>query len=227
MSAPVSVIIPTLNAVAGIGPCLGALGAALTDGVIREVIFTDGGSEDEIATVAEETGARLVTAPQGRGVQLAAGAEAARGEWLLFLHADTVLSDGWAGAVAAHLARGRNRAGYFRLAFRSDARMAGVVAGWANLRAHLFGLPYGDQGLLIHRALYAEIGGFAKIPLMEDVAMARRLRGRLDRIDAVASTSADRYERRGWIRQGAHNLMTLMMYLGGAAPDRLAERYDR
>ncbi|MEO1493747.1 MAG: TIGR04283 family arsenosugar biosynthesis glycosyltransferase [Pseudomonadota bacterium] len=227
MSAPVSVIIPTLNAAAEIGPCLGALGAALLEGVIREVIFADGGSDDAIADVAEETGARLVTAPRGRGSQLAAGATAAKGEWYLFLHADTVLSEGWASAVAAHMARGRDRAGYFRLAFRSDAAMAELVAGWANLRARLLGLPYGDQGLLIHRALYAEVEGYPEIPLMEDVAIARRLRGRLRGIDAVASTSAARYERRGWIRQGTRNLTTLALYLGGTAPARLDERYRR
>ncbi len=225
MSAPVSVIIPTLNAAAGLGPCLGALGAALMDGVISEVIFADGCSEDAIGEIADETGARLVTSPPGRGIQLAAGADAARGEWYLFLHADTVLSDGWANAVTAHIARGRDRAGYFRLAFRSDAAMSGVVAGWANLRARWFGLPYGDQGLLLHRTLYAEVGGFPEIPLMEDVAMARRLSGRLCPIDAVATTSAERYERRGWLRQGARNLTTLAMYLAGTAPEKLVERY--
>lgn len=227
MSAPVSIIIPTLEAADGIGPCLGALGTAVMNGLIAEVIFADGGSSDAIEEIAEQTGARLITAERGRGQQLSAGAEAARGAWLLFIHADTVLDEGWSEAVRLHIRAGRESAGYFRLAFRSDAVMAGVTARWANLRARLFGLPYGDQGLLIHRTLYAEIGGYPAAALMEDVAIARRLRGRLRQMSATATTSARRYERNGWVRQGARNLTTLLLYFLGAQPQRLAERYRR
>ena len=118
MRAPVSVVIPTLDAAARIGPCLGALGEGVA-GLVREVILADGGSADAIGQVAEATGARLVEAPRGRGPQLAAGARAARGAWLLFLHADTVLAPGWAEAARRHIAAGPERAGYFRLAFDS------------------------------------------------------------------------------------------------------------
>ncbi len=137
MTAPVSVVIPTLEAADRIGPCLGALGAAVMEGVIHEVIVADGGSADAIAEVAEAVGARLVTAPRGRGKQLAAGARAARGDWLLFLHADTVLAPGWGAAVLAHVRARPERAGYFALRFDAPGPMAGVVAGWANLRAAL------------------------------------------------------------------------------------------
>lgn len=228
MSAPVSVVIPTLEAADRIGPCLGALSEAVMEGVIHEVIVADGGSADAIAEVAEAVGARLVTAPWGRGAQLAAGARAARGSWLLFLHADTVLAPGWAAAVLAHVRTRPERAGYFALRFDTQGPMARIVAGWANLRAALFALPYGDQGLLISRALYDQAGGYRPIPLMEDVALVRRIgRRRLARLGAAAVTSASRYGADGWLRRGWRNLTTLALYFLGVAPERLARRYER
>ncbi len=225
--APVSVVIPTLNAADSLGPCLGALGEALFDGVVREVILADGGSSDAIAEVAEEVGAVLITAPRGRGSQLSAGASAASGPWLLFLHADTVLSEGWAHAVQRHIAQCPDQAGWFRLAFDCDRWAARRVAGWANWRSRWLGLPYGDQGLLVPRALYAAAGGFPEIPLMEDVALVRRLRGRLRPLEAVAVTSAERYLRDGWARRGWRNLGTLARYFLGVPPERLVEWYRR
>ena len=228
MSAPVSVVIPTLEAADRIGPCLGALSEAVMAGVIHEVIVADGGSADAIAEVAEAVGARLVTAPRGRGKQLAAGAKAARGDWLLFLHADTVLAPGWGTAVLAHVQTRPERAGYFTLRFDAPGPMARFVAGWANLRAALFALPYGDQGLLISRALYDQAGGYRSIPLMEDVALVRRIgRRRLARLGAAAVTSAARYGADGWLRRGWRNLTTLALYFLGVAPERLARRYVR
>jgi rSAM/selenodomain-associated transferase 2 len=224
--APVSVVIPTLDAAARLGPCLGALGEGIA-GLLREVILADGGSVDATPEIAEATGARLIAARRGRGSQLAAGARAARGTWLLFLHADTVLAPGWAEPAARHLAGGPERAGYFRLAFDSPHPMARVTAGWANLRARAFRLPYGDQGLLIARTLYDRVGGYPEIPLMEDVALARRLGRRLVALDAVAVTSAERYARRGWVRRGARNLSTLALWFAGVRPERLAEHYHR
>ena len=232
MSAPVSVVIPTLEAADRIGPCLGALGEAVRAGVIHETIIADGGSADAIAEVAEAAGARLVTAPRGRGKQLAAGARAARGDWLLFLHADTVLAPGWGAAVLAHVQTRPGQAGYFTLRFDSPgdapSLAARIVAGWANLRAALFALPYGDQGLLISRALYDKVGGYRPIPLMEDVALVRRIgRRRLVRLGAAAVTSASRYASDGWLRRGWRNLTTLALYFLGVAPERLARRYER
>ena len=228
MSAPVSVVIPTLEAADRIGPCLGALGEAVMEGVIHEVIVADGDSSDAIAEVAEAVGARLVTAPRGRGQQLAAGAKAARGDWLLFLHADTVLAPGWGAAVLAHVQARPERAGYFTLRFDTPGPMARIVAGWANLRAALFALPYGDQGLLISRALYDQAGGYRSIPLMEDVALVRRIgRRRLALLGAEAVTSAARYGADGWLRRGWRNLTTLALYFLGVAPEQLARRYER
>ena len=225
--APISIIIPTLDAADRLGPCLGAVGEALFDGVVREVIFADGGSADTIAEVADGVGARLIDAPRGRGTQLAAGAEAAVGEWLFFLHADTVLPEGWADAVRTHMAQHPDKAGWFRLAFDAKGAWPRWVAGWANWRSRWLGLPYGDQGLLVSRRLYEEVGGYPAIPLMEDVAIARRLRGRLRGLSGVVTTSAARYQRDGWFRRGRRNLGTLLRYFLGVAPERLVERYRR
>ena len=228
MRAPVSVVIPTLDAAARLGRCVEALGEGLMAGVVRELVIADGGSSDGIAELAEALGARLVTARRGRGSQLAAGARAAEGEWLLFLHADTALAPGWADAVRAHIAARPGKAGYFRLRFDGDGAMAGVVAGWANLRSRLLGLPFGDQGLLVSREVLDAMGGYPEIPLMEDVAMARRLgRRRLAMLPATAVTSAERYASRGWIRRGARNLSTQALYFLGVAPERLLRRYER
>lgn len=227
MRAPLSIIIPTLDAEADLSRCLSALGEGLTEGLIRELVISDGGSSDGTAAIADAAGALLVMGPRGRGGQLARGAAVSSGEWLLFLHADTELQPGWATAVLSHMANTPNRAGWFRLRFRATGMAPRIVAGWANLRARVFGLPYGDQGLLVPVALYHEAGGFPDIPLMEDVALARRLRGRLSPLDAVAVTGAERYLAEGWFRRGGRNLVTLVRYLMGADPERLAQSYSR
>ncbi|MFY0658987.1 MAG: TIGR04283 family arsenosugar biosynthesis glycosyltransferase [Shimia sp.] len=227
MRAPVSVIIPTLNEEAGLPTCLGALFEGVSAGVIRELIVADGGSEDATLQIAEEAGAEVVPCAPSRGGQMRAGAAKAQGEWLLFVHADTVLPEGWNASVEAHLAQ-NERAGYFGLSF-DKGQLAGMfVAGWANLRSRFFGLPYGDQALLISRGLYEDLGGFPNIPLMEDVAMAQALgRARLQRLPGQVTTSPRKYQAQGWLRRGGRNLWTLARYLCGVSPDKLAAAYRR
>ncbi len=220
MRAPITVVIPTLNAAEGLSNTLGSLVEGLDAELIRDVIVTDGGSGDATYEVADAWGATWITGDASRGGQLRRGCAEAKGDWLMVLHADTVLLPGWSGPVRAHLAGAH--AGYFALRFDRGGRF---VAAWANLRARLFGLPYGDQGLLVPSKLYREIGGYQDIPLMEDVAIARALRGKLRHIDAVAVTSAQRYRERGWLGQGARNLWTLVRYFLGVSPERLAESY--
>ena len=226
MRAPLSIVIPTLNASEALQHSLPALTEGLSVGLVRELIISDGGSEDATMPIAEAAGAVFLSGAPGRGGQLRHGADAANGEWLLFLHADTTLSEGWSEAVLAHLANA-DRAGYFRLCFAVQGFAPRVVSGWANLRSRVFGLPYGDQGLLISRALYDNIGGYQDIPLMEDVAMARALKGRLTTLPAVATTSAEKYLRDGWVRRGTRNLITLCRYLTGADPEVLVRSYNR
>ncbi len=227
MSAPVSIIIPTLNAVPSIGPTLAALVPGVADGLVREVVLADGGSTDAIEQVAEETGARMIEAEPGRGSQLRAGGMAARGDWLLFMHADTVLPADWPEAVARHIQRNADRAGYFRLHFDSERPYARWTEGWANIRSRVLKLPYGDQGLLVSRRVYEEIGGFQPMPLMEDVAIARALRGRMRCLGPAVITSAERYERDGYWRRGWRNWGCLGLYFMGVSPEKIAQIYRK
>lgn len=225
MPAQISVVVPTLNAEPALGACFGALMEGLELGLIRELIVSDGGSEDATGAVSQAWGADVLHGPASRGGQLRRGAAIARGDWLLFIHADTVLRAGWTEAVRKHLEEPQS-AGWFRLSFDQSGIAASIVASWANLRSR-FGLPYGDQGLLIHRDLYHAVGGFSDQPLMEDVALARALKGRLVALDAVAVTSAAKYRRQGWLRRGGRNLWTLLRYVTGTPPEQLSQSYNR
>ncbi|XDA96947.1 TIGR04283 family arsenosugar biosynthesis glycosyltransferase [Sulfitobacter sp. LCG007] len=224
MRAPVSVIVPTLNAEPVLGSCLHALMPGLEAGLIRELIVSDGGSDDGTVALARAWGATVIEGAPSRGGQLRRGCEAAKGSWMLVLHADTVLAPGWVEPVLEHL--GTQKAGWFRLGFVSGGARGRLVALWANLRSRM-GLPYGDQGLLVPAQLYRDVGGYPDQPLMEDVALVRALRGRLARIDARAMTSAGKYHRGGWLRRGSRNLWTLTRYGLGASPERLAQDYNR
>ncbi|MBQ0751150.1 MAG: TIGR04283 family arsenosugar biosynthesis glycosyltransferase [Roseovarius sp.] len=225
MRAALSVVIPTRNAGAGLPSCLAALMEGLEAGLIRELIVSDAGSEDATLQIADAAGAVIVQGAASRGGQLRRGAQVAGGDWLLFLHADTVLPPGWAGVVSARMAQGGPAA--FRLAFDAAGVMPRLVAGWANLRSRVLGLPYGDQALLIARNDYEAVGGFADIPLMEDVAIARALKGRIALLPLAVTTSAARYQREGWLWRGARNLWTLIRYLCGVDPEVLAKAYRR
>lgn len=225
MRARLSIVIPTWNAEPALASCFTALMEGLDAGLIREVIVSDAGSDDATGAVAQAWGACVIDGPSGRGGQLRRGVARARGEWLLILHADTALQPGWSEIARRHI-EGDDRAGWFRLAFDQRGIAPATVAGWANLRSTL-GLPYGDQGLLVSRALYDEIGGYPDQPLMEDVALAGKLRGRLVALDAFAVTSAEKYRAQGWLRRGGRNLWTLVRYFAGTSPDRLADAYRR
>ena len=226
MPAPLSLIVPTLNAQDDLPRLMETAIAGLGAGVLREMIVADGGSVDDTVAVAEAAGARVVTGARGRGAQIGAGIAAARAPWLLVLHVDSALPDGWSEAVSAAMAQ-PDRAWVFRLAFRAEGFGARRTAAWANLRSRVFGLPYGDQGLLIARDLLAAVGGYPDLPLMEDVALARRLgRARLGHLPATLTTGAERYLAEGWTRRGARNLWTLARYLAGTPPERLIPGYE-
>ena len=217
-----SIVIPTLNAGLTLGDCLSAL-----DECRDEVIVADGGSLDATIAIAERAGVRLIAVPRGRGAQLRAGAEAARGDWLLFLHADTRLGDGWREAVAEHIANHPRKAACFGFRLDDDAWRAQLVERGVALRVRLLGLPYGDQGLLISRALYDEVGGYRALPLMEDVDLVRRVgRRRFLTLRALAVTSANRWRQDGWARRSAKNLACLLLYRLGVSPARIARLYD-
>lgn len=215
-----SLIVPMLNAAPDLPSCL----AALTDA--DEIIVVDGGSTDDGAGIARRAGARLIVAPKGRGAQLHAGADAAAGDWLLFVHADTRLEPGWRAAVDRHIAARPSAAGYFTFRLDDPAWQARAIERLVALRARWLKLPYGDQGLLISRAHYDRLGGFAALPLMEDVDLVRRIGWRhLHRLDGAALTSAERWRRDGWWRRSARNLLCLTLYRLGMPAERIARLY--
>lgn len=227
----ISVVIPTLNAERHLAACLTALVPAAVEGFVREVIVVDGGSSDRTAKVVDQAGAVLVTTEPGRGRQLARGARRAHQPWLLFLHADTVLAAGWEPEAAAFMGRvdkGETPLGAatFRFALDDRGLSPRVLEGLVALRRSLFALPYGDQGLLIPRRLYDEIGGYRDLALMEDVDLVRRLgRRRLTSLRTIATTSADRYRREGYMRRVLRNQASLALYACGASQERIARAY--
>jgi len=220
-----SVVIPAYRAVATLGSTLDTLAAELQPN--DEIVVVDAESGDGTATLAARRGARVLAAPRGRGTQLAAGAAAATGDWMLFLHADTRPAPGWRAAIEkfAGDAGNMSRAGYLRLVLDDPSNAARRIEWWATWRARSLGLPYGDQGLLLSRSFYNALGGYRALPLMEDVDLVRRIgRQRLAALPVAAVTSADRYRRDGWWARPFRNLLCLLLYFLGA-PLRWIERF--
>ncbi len=221
-----SVVIPALESSAGLSSLLPALA-----GRAGEIRVVDGGSQDRAATAAcaEKHGAGFMSAPRGRGTQLRAGCARSSGAWLLILHADSSLPATWADEVRAFIAVPEHvqRAACFRLAFDDGSWPARRTAFLANLRTRVLALPYGDQGLLISRALLDAVGGFRDVPIMEDVDIVRRIgRRRLRVLKGVIRTSADRYRRDGWLRRSLRNLWCLALWFGGVPPERILKNYE-
>ena len=218
-----SVVIPVLNA-AGFLP---ATLRALRGGPVAEIIVADGGSTDGSVDRAMQEGARVVVAPRGRGRQLAAGLDAARTDWLLLLHADTQLGHGWQQAVARHIGSNGHHAAYFRFALASDDPRARRLERLVAWRCRRLALPYGDQGLLIHRRLLEQAGGMQPLPLMEDVDLVRRIgRRNLVGLDVPAMTSAAKWERDGWLTRSFRNLLCLAFYRLGVPPGLILKLYQ-
>jgi rSAM/selenodomain-associated transferase 2 len=221
VTADIDVVIPTLNAARSLARTLDSLRG-------ESITVCDGGSRDDTTTIARQAGAIVMVSEPGRGRQLADGAKAGSAPWLLFLHADTILSQGWATAVRQFMALPAHapKAGYFQLRFASADPRARRLERLVAWRCRTFGLPYGDQGLLIERAFYRQLGGFRPLPLMEDVDLVRRIgRRNLAALDADAVTSAERYERDGWLARPMRNLSCLALYFAGLSPAVIRRLY--
>ena len=219
-----SIIIPTLNAAGDLPGVLAALNPH------DEIIVVDGGSSDGGPALARSLGAIVLDSPPGRGGQLATGADAATADWLLFLHADTLPAPDWRDTVDRHMkARdSARRAAYFRFRLDDPSVRARRLERLVAARVALFSLPYGDQGLLIHRDLYRAVGGYRRLPLMEDVDLVWRLgRRRLTQLDIAATTSARRWRQDGWLRRSALNLLCLALFRLGTPTPLIARLYGR
>lgn len=216
-----SVVIPTLDAAATLSACLEAIAGCA-------VIVADGGSGDATIAIAERGGARVVRADRGRGPQLIAGAALAPSDWLLFLHADTVLEAGWRAEVGTFVAEADNakRAAVFAFALDDGSPQARRLERLVRWRGRALGLPYGDQGLLIHRRLYDAIGGYRPLAIMEDVDLVRRIgRARLVELDTRAVTNGKRWRREGWLRRSGRNIGCLALYFAGVPSRYLVRLY--
>ena len=227
------IVIPALNCASSLDRMLESISRIARDAG-WPIVVADGGSTDATVTVAKRHEARIVSAEPGRGVQLSAGAGAAisdlQAEWLFFLHADSIPDPGWQETLAAFIRKPENIAcaAYGRFELDHDTPAARRLEAMVAWRCRWLGLPYGDQGLLIHGDLYLSVGGFTPMDLMEDVSIVRRIgRHRLIGLPTGITTSASRYRRDGYIRRPLRNLTCLALYMMGAAPPLIRRLYYR
>ncbi|OIQ51001.1 Glycosyl transferase family 2 [Pseudodesulfovibrio hydrargyri] len=221
----ISVIIPVFGESAIISQTVRQVRASASGRPV-EIVVADGGPGHATLAALGEPDVIGVRCPPGRGVQMNAGAAVAGGGVLLFLHADTRLPKNWPAAVdrALHDVR----AGAFSLAVDSPRTSLAVVARFANLRSRFERVPYGDQAPFLDAALFRELGGFAPIPIMEDVDLFRRLKRRGEPIAILRErvlTSPRRWERDGVVRRTLGNWRLRLCYALGAAPEDLARSY--
>jgi rSAM/selenodomain-associated transferase 2 len=218
----ITVVVPALNEAAGIAAMVNSARQRLPG---ARVIVVDGGSADDTPARAQACGAEVLHAPRGRGRQCRVGADAATTPWLLFLHADTHLPESVAPVLQRFLDSGTPRIATFRLRFDRAGRFLRLCA-WCTRFDSVF-TRFGDQGILVHRDLYAELGGFPPWPLFEDVEFLRRARraGRIPSLPAAVTTSARRFDAEGAVRRQWRNGRLLARFLLGESPEALAAEY--
>ena len=219
----ISIVIPTLNEADCLGETLRVAGRANN----VETLVVDADSRDATSSVAQEYNVRVIEAPRGRAVQMNAGASAATGQILLFLHADTRLPEGFDRHVRTLLAEPGVAAGAFQFCIAGAGRSLRLIQRATNLRARLLQMPYGDQTLFLNRDTFRRLGGFSEMPILEDFDLVRRLRrvGRVAIAPADAVTSARRWHDLGPWRTTWINQMVLLGHYLGVAPGRLADWY--
>ena len=211
MRAPISIVIPTLNSQKTIKKTLVSLFEGIEAGIVRELI------------VVLACGGQFTVSRASRGFQLSTGVNLAKGDFIFILHSDSVLEIDWSKNIKKYFNR---EAGYYcRLSFDIKHPLALLTSTWANVRSKIFKLPYGDQGLLIPRKLLIENGGYSSIPIMEDVELALRLKGKLYGMPIVITTSSSKYGEQGWFRKGRKNIIILIRFLLGADPNKLYNDY--
>lgn len=221
----ISIIIPALNESATIGRTLSRL-----QGVDNlEVIVVDGGSRDHTAGLAGSHGAKVIRTDPGKALQMNAGAAAAMGDILVFLHADTLLPADFNHHIVSALNQNGVVAGAFRLTIDSGLALIRMIEAVVYLRSRYLQLPYGDQALFMRKALFEEIGGFPQVPIMEDFILIRRLkrRGKIVIVPEPVKTSPRRWLHFGIFRTWLVNQLIVMAYYLGISPARLSRWYRR
>ncbi|UNU22915.1 TIGR04283 family arsenosugar biosynthesis glycosyltransferase [Microcoleus vaginatus] len=221
----ISLIIPVLNEASTIAPVI----STALEAKNVEIIVADGGSSDGTADIAKSWGVRVISTAPGRATQMNAGAAAATGEILLFLHADTLLPRGYDSYARRALANESTIAGAFELKIDARRLSLRLVEKGVNWRSKFLQMPYGDQALFLNAATFDQIGGFPDLPLMEDFQLVHRLKkqGRIEIVPHPVLTSARRWQQLGVIKTTAINQIVIIAYYLGVSPDRLAFWYKR
>lgn len=221
-----SIVVPVWNEVSALPSLLGELReqCALPD---CELVVVDGGSTDGTQRVLRQSGVTWIASDRGRAFQMNAGAAVSSAEVLLFLHADSRLPADWKADVIEAIESG-HVGGFFRVRLDSPRSILRIVGGLITLRSRLTGVATGDQGLFVTRQVFESTGGYAPLPLFEDVELTQRLKqfGRLARLKATMVTSARRWERLGPWRTIVRMWVLRAMYAVGIRPERLARYYE-
>ncbi|MEH1829460.1 MAG: TIGR04283 family arsenosugar biosynthesis glycosyltransferase [Nostoc sp.] len=224
-AAKISIIIPAINEAGNIKKAI-----ATTQGSINiEVIVVDGGSSDDTVAIAQSLNVKVISSSPSRAVQMNAGAVAASGEILLFLHADTRLPTGFDEMIRTALQQPGTVAGAFKL--RIDASLLSLrwVEWGVNVRSHFYQMPYGDQAIFLTKEVFQQIGSFPELPIMEDFELMRRLKriGRIVIIPTPVVTSARRWLQKGVLKTTLLNQIVITAYLLGISPERIRRWYRR
>ena len=211
----ISIIIPTINEANNLPLLLSDLSVIQKEG---EIIIVDCGSEDKTFNIANIYGAKVcISNERNRGLQLDIGAKNSKGEWLIFLHADTRLTNDWYKKINSFLKGNKNIIYYFEFKINHKKIIYRVLEILVNIRSKFFKQPYGDQGLIIHRTTYFRNNGFRKIPLMEDVDFLRRLNKKkyLKQLNLPIFISSRKWERTNIFSQAIKNWLFRRRWLKG------------
>lgn len=219
----ISIIVPALAEGGAVARLASVFKGA--PGVVFVAALAEG--DEETAEPEAGPGVTVVRSAPGRGAQMNAGARAAKGDILLFLHADTRIKPDSLHRVRTMMERREVALGFYRLRIDSPSPKARIISAAANIRSGLLKMPYGDQALFLRREIFERIGGFPEAPLMEDAALAAAAKriGGLARLDDYALTSARRWEERGYLRNTLRNWSITLAWRAGARPEKLYKTY--
>ena len=221
----ISIIIPTINEANNLPLLLSDLSIIQKEG---EILIVDCGSEDKTIDVANIYGAKVYKSKErNRGLQLDMGAKNSKGEWLIFLHADSRLTHDWFNKIKTVLKADKNYIYYFKFRINNKKILYRVLEILVNFRSQYFKQPYGDQGLIIHRSIYLKNNGFRKIPLMEDVDFLRRLNNKkyLKQLNLPIFTSSRKWERTNIFLQALKNWNFRRRWLKGESTKSIYSDY--